>query len=212
MRKYINTLIFLLLGFLLPLIGKIDLLIHYKIIIMMSACIIVFHTQPPVDMEEAKSKQDTDKNSVILILLLSLISVAIPIIEWAHFKSDIHSTSGLIPGISLLVLGLGIRVWAIQTLGKFFTATVQVQKDQQVVKNGPYTLVRHPSYLGAFLAISGCAVILEAWYGLGIAVIAMMIAYSSRIKAEEATLIKSFGKQYKDYQKQTTSRLIPFIW
>ena len=212
MRKYINTLIFLVLGFVIPLSLKIELLTHYKIIILMIACVVMFQTQPSFEMQEAKNKQDTDKNSVLLILLLSLISVVAPVVEWAYFKADLNTTLGLIPGISLMVIGIGIRAWSVQTLGKYFTATVQVQEDQKVVQSGPYALVRHPSYLGAFLALSGSAVVLEAWYGLGIAIISMLIAYRIRIKTEEATLINSFGEQYEAYQKQTPSRLIPFIW
>lgn len=211
MKKLLPTAIFIFLGYILPLLWKPDLLLNNKIILLIFACFIIFITQPTFDPNEAQAKQQTDKYSVLLILICSLIGIAAPIIEWAYLKPTTVSTIWFIPGLSLLILGIVVRVWAIRTLGKFFTATVQVKSEHQLVKNGPYNLVRHPSYLGAFLAFVGSAVILEAWWGLMIAILAMLIAYSIRIKTEEITLVHNFGEQYKEYQART-KRLIPYIW
>ena len=160
MKRLVNTLFFILLAYIIPLLWRIELLTHYKIIILVLACVVVFLTQPTFDLEKAQSRQDTDKNSVFLILALSVIGIAAPIVEWAYFKSDIHSVGWMIPGISLLVLGISLRIWAIRVLGKHFTPTVEITANHTLVKSGPYALVRHPSYLGAFLAFIGSAVIL----------------------------------------------------
>lgn len=211
MKKYLPTTIFILLGYILPLLGRIDLFLHYKFQLLLVACIIIFATQPRLNIEEAQNKKATDQNSFFIIFILSLVSIIAPIIEWAYFKPEVDGLSGLIPGLLILSLGILLRFWAIRILGRFFTLTVQVRQDHALVQSGPYALIRHPSYCGAFLAFIGSAIILEAWWGLIIAAIAMLIAYSIRIKSEETMLVDTFGKQYEKYQTET-KKMIPFVW
>jgi protein-S-isoprenylcysteine O-methyltransferase Ste14 len=96
-------------------------------------------------------------------------------------------------------------------LGKNFTATVKITKEHELIKTGPYKVIRHPSYLGALIAIIGCPVFLNNTYTIFISCIAMMIAYYFRINVEEKTLSNHFGEFYEDYKK-TTYRLLPLIW
>ena len=60
-------------------------------------------------------------------------------------------------GMAILVAGLVLRGWSFKTLGEYFTFTVMVSTDQPVVANGPYRLLRHPSYTGILLACIGPA-------------------------------------------------------
>src|SRR5579859_2144839 len=54
-------------------------------------------------------------------------------------------------GLGLMVMGLGLKWWAMRTLGRFYTRTLRARADQPVVEGGPYRYVRHPGYLGAVL-------------------------------------------------------------
>ena len=49
--------------------------------------------------------------------------------------------------------GIGLRGWAIGTLGRFFRRDIQVADDQVVVRAGPYAAIRHPSYAGNLLML-----------------------------------------------------------
>jgi len=71
--------------------------------------------------------------------------------------------------------------------------------------------VRHPSYLGAWLALVGCGLFLGAFAGALVAAFSMSIAYYFCITAEEKTLLSTFGDDYRDYQKRT-KRLLPLVW
>ncbi len=211
MKKLINTVIFLLLGYILPLIADISLIIDIKMIILMIICVFVFLTQPTFHMEEGVSQKQEDKNSVFLILLFSVISVAIPIIEWAYFSDHTTAFSWYTLGLILLLGGVFIRTWAIRTLGKYFTATVKIADDHQLVQHGPYRIVRHPSYLGAYLVFIGNGVLLEAWVGTLAAALIMAYVYHLRISAKEASLVATFGERYESY-RLATQKLIPYIW
>lgn len=46
-----------------------------------------------------------------------------------------------------------MRLYAIRTLGRYFTRDVAVSAGQQVVQSGLYHLIRHPAYSGTFLTM-----------------------------------------------------------
>lgn len=212
MKKHLSTLVFMFLGYILPLVGAPFLLLDFKMIILLLACIVVFMTQPTFSIEAAQRDKQEDGNSILYIFILSIIAISAPIIEWAYFKpSPVVPAVFVGLGTLVLIIGVGLRVWSIKVLGEYFTATVQTKTDQKVIDYGPYRNVRHPSYLGAFIAFMGNAIILEAWAGLLIAFIAMSIAYNYRIKKEEETLLASFGKAYQEYQMRT-KKLFPYVW
>ena len=59
-------------------------------------------------------------------------------------------------GCGLGCFGLCLRWWAIRVLGTQFTRNLQVTADHQLVTNGPYRNLRHPSYTAAVLMFVGC--------------------------------------------------------
>ena len=66
-------------------------------------------------------------------------------------------------GLSVAWLGMAVRAWSLQTLGEFFTVDVTVAADQRLIDDGPYALVRHPSYTGMLMAIFGFGIALDSW-------------------------------------------------
>lgn len=212
MRKMILAAVSNLLMIVIPLLGNPKLIFDWKILLMIFGSIAMWLTQPPVSVEETNEKQSSDRFSVILILAMSALGVIAPIIDWAYF----HEKKDLInwitfAGIITLLFGIFFRAWAVNTLGKFFTATVQIKDDHQLIQSGPYQIVRHPSYTGAFLAILATSLILNSWIGFFIAFIAMSYAYYVRIGIEEKELTGKFKERYIEYKK-TTKMIIPYVW
>jgi protein-S-isoprenylcysteine O-methyltransferase Ste14 len=114
------------------------------------------------------------------------------------------------PGIFLMVPGLLLRQWAIFLLGRFFTTTVGVQKNQKVVDYGPYRYIRHPAYSGLLIFGIGLAVALQSWGGILVMLIIFGLAIGYRIHVEEKVLVSELGDDYVQYMKKT-KRLIPFV-
>ena len=114
-------------------------------------------------------------------------------------------------GTAVMLLGLGLRIWAIATLGKAFRTTVETHQDQKVVSKGPYKLVRHPSYTGLLLTGCGYGIALQNWLSLVFAVVLPLSALLYRIHIEEKAMVESLGTEYETYQR-TTKKLIPWIW
>jgi protein-S-isoprenylcysteine O-methyltransferase Ste14 len=114
-------------------------------------------------------------------------------------------------GLIVMWLGLAIRVWAIAELGSAFRTTVEVDPGQAVVSNGPYRWVRHPSYTGLLLIVSGFGLAVGNWLALAVCVVMPLPALLRRIQVEEAELNLVLGDPYRAYQTRT-KRLIPGLW
>ena len=114
-------------------------------------------------------------------------------------------------GACIMVLGFGLRIWAIVILGSSFRTTVETHTGQGVVKSGPYKLVRHPSYTGLILMCMGFGIAVQNWLSLAFAVLLPLFALLYRIRIEEAALVSSLGPDYKEYQAET-KKLVPWIW
>jgi protein-S-isoprenylcysteine O-methyltransferase len=111
----------------------------------------------------------------------------------------------------LLVGGIALRIWAIRHLGRFFTVDVGIQQGHQVIEDGPYRFVRHPSYSGSLVALVGVGFLTFNWLGLFLIIICTFLGYALRIPIEEKALFAQFGAQYAEYAART-KRLIPWIY
>lgn len=107
--------------------------------------------------------------------------------------------------------GTGLRVWAMRTLGGYFTRAVHVSTDQRVIETGPYRLLRHPSYTGAALAALGVGLAMANLAGVAILGGTFALGVSWRIHVEERALAETIGAPYLEYMKRT-KRLIPYVF
>src|SRR5881396_1684506 len=49
-------------------------------------------------------------------------------------------------GLAITVVGLAFSVWARFYIGRNWSPLIQVKEDHQLIRNGPYGIVRHPIY------------------------------------------------------------------
>lgn len=112
-------------------------------------------------------------------------------------------------GEVLVVLGFLI-VFLVYKENTFASATIELAPDQKVISTGPYKLVRHPMYMGAFLLLVGIPFSLGSWWGLFVVAL-MMPVLIWRLIAEEKFLAKKLPG-YMEYQKTVRYRLVPFVW
>ena len=114
-------------------------------------------------------------------------------------------------GLALAVGGFALRFWAIATLGPMFQQHLVIQEHHVVTTDGPYRLVRHPSYTGPILILLGVGLVLDTWAGLGLCIVLPVAAYAWRITVEERMLVAGLGAVYEEYRERTW-RLVPGVW
>lgn len=92
----------------------------------------------------------------------------------------------------------------------FASATIELAPEQKVISTGPYKLVRHPMYMGAFLLFVGMPLSLGSLWGLFVTAL-LVPALVWRLLDEENFLRKNLPG-YAEYQNAVRRRLVPFLW
>lgn len=123
-----------------------------------------------------------------------------------HF-GDLESHWWRAAGLLVFAIGYSIRIWAIAALGAFHSGFVTIQPEHTIVRAGPYRWLRHPSYLGGFIALTGIPLIFGSWFPL-LALPGAFVTLRWRIEDEERLLSEQFGEQFERY-KADTWRLVP---
>jgi len=72
-------------------------------------------------------------------------------LEWLdrRFLPDTITTYWL--GLLMVGVGLAFAVWARLHLGRNWSGRVTVKEDHELIRSGPYSIVRHPIYTGGCL-------------------------------------------------------------
>jgi protein-S-isoprenylcysteine O-methyltransferase Ste14 len=111
-------------------------------------------------------------------------------------------------GGALCALRLALKVWAVRTLGRAWSAFIEVRDRQPLVREGPYRFVRHPVYLSALFEVLCIPMIAHAPVSAAYALLVHWTLIFLRTRAEEATLRAQFGEEYAAYAREVPA-LIP---
>lgn len=98
-----------------------------------------------------------------------------------------------IPMLLLLLATMGLRYWAVRTLGERWTTRIVVVPGLKPVTGGPYRHLRHPNYLAVILEGFALPLIHTAWLTAVIFTAANAVLLTVRIRAEEAALERHGG-------------------
>ena len=120
-----------------------------------------------------------------------------------------HAEWAMAMGGFICVLGLFMTLWARWTLAGNWSSDVTFKQGHELIRRGPYRLVRHPIYTGLLTMCLGTAIEigrLRGWLALPL----MMVALWIKLKQEEALMLRHFPDEYPGYQKQVKA-LVPFV-
>jgi protein-S-isoprenylcysteine O-methyltransferase Ste14 len=97
-------------------------------------------------------------------------------------------------------------------VNNYYSRIVRIQGDRghNVVTDGPYRFVRHPSYIGSILAWACAALVLGSWIAL-VPVALIAVTLTVRTALEDRTLQEELAG-YREYAQQTRYRLVPGVW
>ena len=164
---------------------------------------------------------------------ISRIVIALLVRSASSTPSEIRLTWAFILGWTCTICGACIRRSCYQTLGRMFTFELCLRDDHQLVTSGPYSVVRHPSYIGGALALLGAlacytspgswfiecsglfppswagSIVFSFWF---IAGSTAWLVISPRLEKEDAMLKKQFGSQWDAWAADVPYRLIPGVY
>jgi protein-S-isoprenylcysteine O-methyltransferase Ste14 len=143
-------------------------------------------------------------------LLFSWPMVAVCLIVFRHqlFRRDKTPAWSIVIGLTLILFEFWIFWRAIHDLGAARLAgDTELSGSGEVVSRGIYARIRHPRYLGSFLAILG-ACFLAATRLMWIVAIVWTILTLTAIALEEREMRARFGETYLHYCRRVP-RFIP---
>ncbi len=155
------------------------------------------------------AEKETRQKIIQSIASMVFISVFVfSALDFRFHRSTVSFQLSLV-GDVLVALGLYI-VFLVFKENSFTSATIETTPEQKVVTTGPYAVVRHPMYSGAFVMLVGVPLALGSVWGL-LTIAPLMLIIIWRLCDEERFLAKNLDG-YVDYKNKTRYRLIPFFW
>jgi protein-S-isoprenylcysteine O-methyltransferase Ste14 len=103
--------------------------------------------------------------------------------------------------VALCAAGFAFCWWARLHLGRLWAGGVIVREGHRVVDTGPYAVVRHPIYSGAFVGLIALAAIRARPSDI-LFVAGVVTFFALKARLEERFLQRHFGAAYDDYRSR----------
>jgi len=139
--------------------------------------------------------------ALIYILFFSIGWLSIRVVP----KDDVFGIAGVV----LCGTGISFSIWSRGTLGKNWSGPVALKREHELIRRGPYAIVRHPIYFGSLVSLTGSAVTTAELRGF-CGVLLVLYGLLKKIDEEENLL----GIYFSDYAEYCTQvkKLIPFVY
>ena len=112
--------------------------------------------------------------------------------------------------IGLVLDSLGFVLVVVAAFGRIWSSLyISGYKEDRVVTEGPYAIVRNPLYVFSFLGALGLGLATKHVAVLAVITGAFILYYPLVVLTEERDLQRKFGKDYWDYASRTP-RFFPF--
>ena len=100
---------------------------------------------------------------------------------------------GVAIGTCLIVLGSVLRLWA----------SGHVHKNEALATSGPYSVVRHPQYLGNTLIAVGLWPATGNYWGIPLWIAIFWLLYVPAVRREDKKLERRFGDHWRQWRSKT---------
>jgi protein-S-isoprenylcysteine O-methyltransferase Ste14 len=120
------------------------------------------------------------------------------------------SSLTMVAGLTVEAMGLFLAIWARRHLGRNWSGEITIKVEHQLIRSGPYGLLRHPIYTGLLAMYTGTTLVTGEWLAI-IGLILAAFAYWRKTRLEEANLSVAFGAEYDAYRHETWA-LVPGLF
>jgi protein-S-isoprenylcysteine O-methyltransferase Ste14 len=161
------------------------------------------HTVPTKSQESRASRRVHER---LIVAAQLLIFIPVPWLDRRILPAGVWV---VVVGIVLQAASFVLAISARRHLGRFWSARITQKVGHQLIRSGPYRLIRHPIYTAILGMFAGMAIVsgdLHAFVGLAV----ITFAYWRKIRLEERNLSALFGVEYDDYRRGTRA-LVPWV-
>lgn len=113
-------------------------------------------------------------------------------------------------GLALTLGGAAFAMWAIATLGRHYDLVLEIHREHELVRAGPFRLVRHPVYTGLAVHFLGACIATGNLTLIAGTLLVTLPSLYLRARDEEALLRGEFGDAYRSYARDVPM-LVPGV-
>lgn len=183
-------------------------------------CIAISHTSPTVGSEMGEKRGDNIVKGGKVNRLFIRFCITMGLFSFLTYYNILNYWNVPLSileyfAISVAFTGFNLRMWSYYTLGDMFTFTIGTREHHELITNGPYQYLVHPSYTGTLLHVFASLLFFtDNWFMGGIVIVLLLYGNYNvfkRIKIEERMMFDCFGQEYVKYVKQRW-RLVPYLY
>ncbi|MDD1757895.1 MAG: isoprenylcysteine carboxylmethyltransferase family protein [Methanotrichaceae archaeon] len=182
------------------------------LIIPMLAALSYFLKTDPELLERRMKYIEKEPEQRTIIFFGYLIFVA----GFLAIGYDLHQHgSNQVPFLAVLAadagvfLGYCLILWVFKE-NSYAARIIEVEENQKVITTGPYSIVRHPMYLGSIIMYLLTPIALGSWWAVPIFLLFIPLLIW-RILNEEKVLQRDLPG-YLEYCRKKRYRLLPHVW
>jgi protein-S-isoprenylcysteine O-methyltransferase Ste14 len=176
--------------------------------------VLMVRRNPDLLRRRMYAGEGTKRWDRVILGLFRIFSLAIFVVaglDAVRFGWSSMSRGFWFIGFLFHCLGYAVATWSMLE-NPHFEGTVRIQHDRahRVIDSGPYSIVRHPGYVGFFLIFAAIPFLLGSWWAFvpaGLIIVTMLF----RTWLEDRALVKELGG-YEEYAVRVRYRLVPGIW
>lgn len=152
---------------------------------------------------------------ILVLFLLNPVIIALSFYESklliSHYLPFWDNLVVSLLGIFILVIGGLIVIMGRYQLKQFGSGVLTIEDNHQLITTGIFRYIRHPIYAGSIIGVFGFYFAFHSLIVLIVLTITYFIIFRHRLLFEEKMLVEEFGKDYREYMKQT-KKLIPYLY
>lgn len=97
-----------------------------------------------------------------------------------------------------------------RALGRHLRLDAALNSDHQLIRSGPYRVIRHPIYLSMLCVLLGTGLMIASWPLLLAGLVAFIAGTEIRVRIEDKLLASRFGDDFLDYRRAVRA-YIPLV-
>jgi protein-S-isoprenylcysteine O-methyltransferase Ste14 len=154
---------------------------------------------------------ETEPAQRLIMIFMSLGFVALIVVPGLDHRFGWSQAPAIVAlaGDALVAAGF-YAAYLVFKANSFASATIGVAQGQTLVSTGPYAIVRHPMYAGAFIYLLGTPLGLGSYWGL--AVLALLTPILIWRLVDEERILEARLPGYSDYKRKVRYRLLPGVY
>jgi len=130
---------------------------------------------------------------------------------WWHESWNPESAAWRV-ALSIIFFALAILLgWtSVRALGRHWRVDAGLDADHQLVRAGPYRIIRHPVYASVLCMLLGTGFLITPLPRLLLATALGIAGTEIRVRIEDGLLASRFGDEFREFQR-SVSAYIPFL-